>query len=368
MLQPRARFAHGLPTTNCSHASVRCGCGACIGCGPGVSDRADQVTVSAINRNFPGRSGPGQVYLASPLVVAASAFLGYVGGPDELFLRDKPVPTPGRAEVLVRIDAVAICATDLEIIHYGTPASIQGGLPFNTHGGMLSHAYLLGINHVVELVRQLRGEALYNEVLRVPLIISLPKAGLPKAGPDAGEPRVIVSEIAGTTRDAIDVRFEFDGKTMIAIDTAGVRRKKSFQSMIEHWAFDRAVKAIERADVILLLIDATEKISQVDEQIAAVAAKSWKPTIIVVNKWDQLVNSMPTEKWVTYLRDTFRNEAINLRPRPNIKVPETITIPITVDLCQRYSSTENVKLCHTPFRRDGVTARPFDTTTPPPPR
>lgn len=102
----------------------------------------------------------------------------------------------------------------------------------------------------------------------------------------AGEPRVIVSEIAGTTRDAIDVRFEFDGKTMIAIDTAGVRRKKSFQNMIEHWAFDRAVKAIERADVILLLIDATEKISQVDEQIAAVAAKSWKPTIIVVNKWD----------------------------------------------------------------------------------
>lgn len=54
-----------------------------------------------------------------------------LGGPDELFLRDKAVPMPGRAEVLVRIDAVAICATDLEIIHYGTPASIQGGLPFN---------------------------------------------------------------------------------------------------------------------------------------------------------------------------------------------------------------------------------------------
>src|ERR1700752_2955989 len=54
-----------------------------------------------------------------------------LGGPDELFLRDKPTPIPARAEVLVRIDAVAICATDLEIIHYGTPASIQGGLPFN---------------------------------------------------------------------------------------------------------------------------------------------------------------------------------------------------------------------------------------------
>jgi 3-isopropylmalate/(R)-2-methylmalate dehydratase large subunit len=59
-------------------------CGACIKAGPGVSTKAEQVTVSAINRNFPGRSGPGQVYLASPLVVAASAFLGYVGGPEEL--------------------------------------------------------------------------------------------------------------------------------------------------------------------------------------------------------------------------------------------------------------------------------------------
>ena len=59
-------------------------CGACIKAGPGVSFRPDEVTISAINRNFPGRSGPGQVYLGSPLVVAASAYLGYVGGPDEL--------------------------------------------------------------------------------------------------------------------------------------------------------------------------------------------------------------------------------------------------------------------------------------------
>jgi len=57
----------------------------------------------------------------------------------------------------------------------------------------------------------------------------------------------------------------------------------------------------------------------------------------------------------------------DLKPRAEIKVPETITIPITVDLCQRYSSTQNVKICDTPFRRDGVTARPFDTTVPPPP-
>mgnify|MGYP000458659323 CR=1 FL=1 len=59
-------------------------CGACIKAGPGVSDAPEQVTVSAINRNFPGRSGPGKVYLASPLVVAASAVCGYIAGPEEI--------------------------------------------------------------------------------------------------------------------------------------------------------------------------------------------------------------------------------------------------------------------------------------------
>jgi GTP-binding protein len=102
----------------------------------------------------------------------------------------------------------------------------------------------------------------------------------------AGEQRVIVSEIAGTTRDAVDVRFEMDGRSLVAIDTAGLRRKKSFQDAIEHYAFDRAQRAVERADVILLLLDATEKISQVDEQLAALAQRSYKPTIVVVTKWD----------------------------------------------------------------------------------
>ncbi|MFO0832363.1 MAG: ribosome biogenesis GTPase Der [Phycisphaerales bacterium] len=102
----------------------------------------------------------------------------------------------------------------------------------------------------------------------------------------AGEERVIASEIPGTTRDAVDVRFEVDGKTVIAIDTAGLRRKRSFQNMIEHYAFDRVQRSIDRADVVLLLIDAAEKISQVDEQLAMLAQKAYKPAIVVVNKWD----------------------------------------------------------------------------------
>ena len=103
----------------------------------------------------------------------------------------------------------------------------------------------------------------------------------------AGQERVIVSEIAGTTRDAIDVRVTLpDGRRITAIDTAGVRRKKSFQDQIEWYAYDRAQRAIARADVILLLIDAEMDISRVDEQIAALVVESLKPVVIVINKWD----------------------------------------------------------------------------------
>lgn len=102
----------------------------------------------------------------------------------------------------------------------------------------------------------------------------------------AGEERVIVSEIPGTTRDAIDVRIEVDGRAVVVVDTAGVRRKKSFQGQVEWYAFDRLQRALDRADVALLLIDATTKISQVDEQLAMLCQKSFKPVVIVVNKWD----------------------------------------------------------------------------------
>ncbi len=102
----------------------------------------------------------------------------------------------------------------------------------------------------------------------------------------AGEERVIASEIPGTTRDAVDVRLDFEGRSLVLIDTAGLRRKRSFQNMVEHYAFDRLQRSVDRCDVVLLLLDATEKISQVDEQLAMLAQKAFKPVVIVVNKWD----------------------------------------------------------------------------------
>ena len=110
----------------------------------------------------------------------------------------------------------------------------------------------------------------------------------------AGRERVIVSEIAGTTRDAVDVRIELPedapepmgGRSVTVIDTAGQRRRKSFQDQIEWYAFDRAKRAIDRADVVLMLIDATSEVSQVDEQLAQLVVASRKPAVVVINKWD----------------------------------------------------------------------------------
>ena len=103
-----------------------------------------------------------------------------------------------------------------------------------------------------------------------------------------GEPdRVIVSEVPGTTRDSIDVRFEKDGKTLIVIDTAGVRKKRRIAtSDIEFYSFHRAQRSIRRADVVAMLIDGTEPVSEPDKKLARYIAEQFKPVILVINKWD----------------------------------------------------------------------------------
>jgi GTP-binding protein len=103
-----------------------------------------------------------------------------------------------------------------------------------------------------------------------------------------GDPnRVIVSEIPGTTRDSVDVRFEKDGQSFVVIDTAGVRKKRQIvNSDIEFYSFHRAQRSIRRADVILALIDGMEPISEPDKKLAQYISEQFKPVILVVNKWD----------------------------------------------------------------------------------
>jgi GTP-binding protein len=99
--------------------------------------------------------------------------------------------------------------------------------------------------------------------------------------------RVIVSEVAGTTRDSVDVRFEKDGKTLMVIDTAGVRKKRHMVTNdIEFYSFHRAQRSIRRADVVMMLIDGTEPLSQPDHKLAQYIKEQEKPVLLVVNKWD----------------------------------------------------------------------------------
>lgn len=116
----------------------------------------------------------------------------------------------------------------------------------------------------------------------------------------AGEQRMIVSEIPGTTRDAVDVLFERDGRKFMAIDTAGVRKKRSMDD-IDFYSFVRAERAIRRADVVLLLIDAMVPLAEVDLKLASLIESEYKPCLLVVNKWDLARDKTSTEEFGEYL-------------------------------------------------------------------
>ena len=103
-----------------------------------------------------------------------------------------------------------------------------------------------------------------------------------------GENRVIVSDIAGTTRDAIDTDIKYNGKEYVFIDTAGLRRKNKIKEEIERYSIIRAVTAVERADVCIIVIDATEGVTEQDAKIAGIAHDRGKGIIIAVNKWDAI--------------------------------------------------------------------------------
>ena len=103
-----------------------------------------------------------------------------------------------------------------------------------------------------------------------------------------GENRVIVSDIAGTTRDAIDTDIVYNGREYVFIDTAGLRRKNKIKEELERYSIIRTVSAVERADVVLMVIDATEGVTEQDAKIAGIAHDRGKGIIIVVNKWDAI--------------------------------------------------------------------------------
>ena len=121
----------------------------------------------------------------------------------------------------------------------------------------------------------------------------------------ADDDRVIVSEIPGTTRDSIDVRFQMDEKAFIAIDTPGVRKRKSLANNVEWYGLARAKRSIRRAKVVLMFFDFMETISKVDKQLEGEIFDEYKPCIFVVNKWDLAPESTGTTDWAEYLFKNF---------------------------------------------------------------
>ncbi len=118
--------------------------------------------------------------------------------------------------------------------------------------------------------------------------------------------RMIVSDVAGTTRDSVDIRFEQDGKSFVAIDTPGVRKRKSLANDIEYYGMVRAKRSIRRADVVLMFFDANTTISRVDKQLVDEIESHCKACIFVVNKWDLGKEAdMTMRKWSEYLVHNF---------------------------------------------------------------
>jgi GTP-binding protein len=116
--------------------------------------------------------------------------------------------------------------------------------------------------------------------------------------------RVIVSEVPGTTRDSIDVRIEKEGKTLVVIDTAGVRKKRHMVTNdLEFYSYHRAQRSIRRADVVLLLIDATQPISEPDKKLAQYVTEQYKPVVQVINKWDLARDMLRQQRRDDKLRD-----------------------------------------------------------------
>ena len=174
----------------------------------------------------------------------------------------------------------------------------------------ISAANQLGLGDMLEAVcahfPEMEGPEEEDERPRVAII------GKPNVGKSSiinkllGENRLIVSDIAGTTRDAVDTEIKYHGKEYVFIDTAGLRRKNKIKEELEHFMIVRTVSAVERADIAVLVIDAKEGVTEQDAKIAGIAHDRGKAVIIAVNKWDAIEkNDKTIYRFTEKIRETL---------------------------------------------------------------
>lgn len=149
---------------------------------------------------------------------------------------------------------------------------------------------------VTEMIEKIELPEEEEDTLKLAII------GKPNAGKSSlvnrlsEEERTIVSDIAGTTRDAIDTVVQYNDKKYMIIDTAGIRRKSKVEESLEYYSVLRAIKTIKRADVCILMLDGKEGLTEQDKRIAGIAAEELKPIVVVVNKWDLVDKNKVTMK------------------------------------------------------------------------
>jgi len=161
------------------------------------------------------------------------------------------------------------------------------------------------LDKVVELFPKEKPEPIMSDIVKVSIV------GRPNVGKSMllngllGEERVIVDNTPGTTRDAIDTRLDFQGQSVLLIDTAGIRRRGDVEQGVEKYSVMRAEDAIERSDVALLVLDATEMITAQDAHIAGYVHKAFKGMVVVVNKWD-LAGKQNITEWNRYISSKLK--------------------------------------------------------------
>lgn len=235
---------------------------------------------------------------ADVIVFMTDAKTGVTGSDEEvaniLYRSGKPIIVAvNKVDNLERADHIY----EFYNLGFGEPIGVSG-----SHGTGIGDL----LDAITDSLPELEDNEYDDDVIRVALI------GRPNVGKSSlvnailGEERVIVSSIAGTTRDAIDTPFEKDGQRYVLIDTAGMRKRGKVYETTEKYSVMRAMKAIERADVVLVVVNGEEGIIEQDKHIAGYAYEAGKATMFVVNKWDVVEKDDKTmQQFEQKIRDHF---------------------------------------------------------------
>jgi GTP-binding protein len=245
---------------------------------------------------------------AQVAVLVVDARAGIRPGDEEMaeLLRRSPLPTIVAANKCDGVSEEPLAA-DFHRLGLGEPLAVSAAQGLGS-GDLLDRIVAL-------LPSQEENATADEDVIRLALI------GRPNVGKSSlvnrflGEERVIVSELAGTTRDAIDTPLVLDGRRLVLIDTAGMRRQSKVSDSVEYYTTLRSQRAAERADVALVVCDARDGVTSQDLRVAELAMKAGCATAIVLNKWDLVSNSHPASEQDLDHERARVAEKLRLRPR-----------------------------------------------------